>query len=327
MPSSYKRSSSHRRKNDAFSDSVTSMLPIIAGVGIPLLLAFILLFGGLRSTPGGIQDSSPSVSTGNRYTERVANEHQHALHKNHVKETAPALDGSADAETVYSHAAFLVQTHRYADAVPYLEYAAFNYRMPYAYHVLGELYIKGKGGVHKDYTKGFEMIRESAKLGHSPSFVTLGYFYEKAVGMDEVDLEEAAFWYQKAADVGDLLGMSNLAMMYRLGSGVPKDLEKSVELFQKAAAMKDGRSMFELGNAYYNGLGVKSDMTKALNWYRKAADYDDSNPSLFFNLGNMYRYGLGDEKNVTRAMIWYERAADMGHVKAAYELQDLREIN
>eukprot|EP00475_Leptophrys_vorax_P033405 TRINITY_DN5242_c0_g1_i1.p1 TRINITY_DN5242_c0_g1~~TRINITY_DN5242_c0_g1_i1.p1 ORF type:complete len:337 (+),score=95.89 TRINITY_DN5242_c0_g1_i1:26-1012(+) len=328
MPGHLKRRRSSDPQYDAMKEACWSSMPVLAGVGIPLLIVLFLLFGG---SPHHEQTSHLKSGAGSKPNnverERLGNEFQHALHKLHTKDVAPALDGSAEPEAVYSHAAFLIQTHRYGEAIPYLERAAFVHRMPYAYHVLGELHIKGKGGVHKDFRKGFEYILESANLGHVPSYVTLGFFYEKGVGTS-VDLEAAVGWYRKAAEVGDLLGMSNLGMMYRLGSGVPVDHEESLKWLQHAAFLHDARAMFELGNAYYNGYGVRPDMSKALHWYKQAAEFDDdSNPSLYFNLGNMYRYGFGESANVTKAMQWYEKAADLGHVKAAYELQDLKEIN
>jgi localization factor PodJL len=52
--------------------------------------------------------------------------------------------------------------------------------------------------------------------------------------------EEAAKWFQKAANAKNAAGLYDLATMYEGGRGVPLSLEKAKELYRKSA---------ELGNS------------------------------------------------------------------------------
>jgi TPR repeat protein len=49
------------------------------------------------------------------------------------------------------------------------------------------------------------------------------------------DYAKAREWYEKAADAGNNLAMSNLGVLYANGRGVTQDDGKARELFQKAA--------------------------------------------------------------------------------------------
>ena len=46
---------------------------------------------------------------------------------------------------------------------------------------------------------------------------------------------QALKWYQKAAEAGDAVGMTDLAVLYSDGKGVTQDPAKALEWFQKSA--------------------------------------------------------------------------------------------
>ena len=51
----------------------------------------------------------------------------------------------------------------------------------------------------------------------------IGVFYDNGSGVPEDDAE-AVYWYQRAADLGNLDGQNNLGYMYEVGLGVSQDL-------------------------------------------------------------------------------------------------------
>ena len=71
-----------------------------------------------------------------------------------------------------------------------------------------------------------------------------------------VDLQQAADWYRKAVDLGNLTAMNNLAFMYKIGRGVDKDLRIATSLFYPRARLGRRPAMCNLGYAYETGEGV-----------------------------------------------------------------------
>jgi TPR repeat protein len=132
--------------------------------------------------------------------------------------------------------------------------------------------VLSKSTSEAERLEGFEAARDAAKAKDRLGMVVFGYYHQFGVGTKQ-SLEEAAKWYQRAADAGEGLGMHNLAAMYRNGSGVPKDLERSVKLSKQACDAGVQRSCVVTAAAFLQGEGVRQ------------------------NLPEAYRYGLRGELN------------------------------
>lgn len=63
-----------------------------------------------------------------------------------------------------------------------------------------------------------------------------------------------------------------VAMMYAAGEGVEMDQEEAAKWFEKAAHEGHPHAMFKIAERYEEGNGVEKDIEKALMWYRKAAE-------------------------------------------------------
>jgi Sel1 repeat len=81
----------------------------------------------------------------------------------------------------------------------------------------------------------------AANAGVVPALFNIGFIYNfgakgeiNSMSVPEDD-QEAAKWYRKAVDAGDVGAMNNLGVMYRKGQGVPQDEAEAMRLFQKAA--------------------------------------------------------------------------------------------
>ena len=57
---------------------------------------------------------------------------------------------------------------------------------------------------------------------------------------------QAANWFRKAAEAGDVVRMRNLGLMYENGRGLPKDEAQAVTWFRKAADGGDSTAADEL---------------------------------------------------------------------------------
>ncbi|GES93409.1 kinase-like domain-containing protein [Rhizophagus clarus] len=99
----------------------------------------------------------------------------------------------------------------------------------------------------------------------------LGNFNYLGIGTDS-DKKKAFELYQKAANLGNVIGINNLGYYYQSGIGTDVDKKKAFELFQMAADLRYALGINNLGNCYYFGIGTDIDKKKASELYQKAAD-------------------------------------------------------
>lgn len=84
--------------------------------------------------------------------------------------------------------------------------------------------------------------------------------------------KQAAGWYRKAADKGDIGGEIHLAALYRDGGkGFPRDMAKAAEWYRKAAEQGDVTAQATLGVLYSIGQGVPKSDVEAYFWLDLAA--------------------------------------------------------
>jgi TPR repeat protein len=86
---------------------------------------------------------------------------------------------------------------------------------------------------------------------------------------------EAAKWYRRAAEQGNLLAQADLAGMYKEGKGVPQDYVEAAKWCRRAAQNDTvektpiptkAMSQHELGTFYEKGLGLPQDYAEAAKW-------------------------------------------------------------
>ncbi len=80
----------------------------------------------------------------------------------------------------------------------------------------------------------------------------------------EQDFSKARKYFEKACDLNNGGGCSNLGVLYQNGQGVEKDLIKAAYFYSKACELNNGDGCGALGGLYYNGDGVKQDSKKAV---------------------------------------------------------------
>jgi TPR repeat protein len=131
-------------------------------------------------------------------------------------------------------------------------------------------------------------------------------------------LGEARAAYERAAAKDFALAEVNLANLYDLGEGVPKDHVKSMAWYRKAADQGLARAQVNVGNLYYEGDGVAKNYAEAMKWFRKAADQGDATAE--YDLGLTYYQGQGVPKDDAQSAAWYRKAADQGLADAQTNL-------
>jgi len=107
-------------------------------------------------------------------------------------------------------------------------------------------------------------------------------YYRKAIELDLADEQigeedkqalysRAVKCYHKAASLGHVSALFNLAVCYMEGDGVTADSAKAVRFLITAAEAGHKQSQYQLALCYKQGKGTASDKREAIRWFRKAA--------------------------------------------------------
>jgi TPR repeat protein len=116
----------------------------------------------------------------------------------------------------------------------------------------------------------------------------------------------ARYWYEQAANNGNIFAPYNLGKMYELGQGVTLDFSKARSFYEKGAVAGVDPAMVELARCYASGAGGKEDPKLAVYWYTKAAEL--GNGEAMQALGLAYARGtLGLSQDFNEAERWFIR--------------------
>jgi TPR repeat protein len=120
-----------------------------------------------------------------------------------------------------------------------------------------------------------------ANAGDAAAQVQVGETY--AAGKDVAqDYAQAAAWYRKAAEKGDICGQIHLAVLYRDGGKhFPRDMAQAAAWYRKAAELGDAGAQGTLGVLYSMGQGVPHDDVEAYYWLDLAASAPGPNQEKY----------------------------------------------
>eukprot|EP00465_Bigelowiella_longifila_P000523 CAMPEP_0185281282 /NCGR_PEP_ID=MMETSP1359-20130426/66632_1 /TAXON_ID=552665 /ORGANISM="Bigelowiella longifila, Strain CCMP242" /LENGTH=133 /DNA_ID=CAMNT_0027876701 /DNA_START=530 /DNA_END=928 /DNA_ORIENTATION=+ len=123
----------------------------------------------------------------------------------------------------------------------------------------GHCFFSGIGGLEQDYKEAVECYRIAAAKGDSWAQHSLGFCYEKGLGVFKQP-QEAVKYYSNSSEQDDPSGQAALGCCYQYGIGVKRDLKKAFELYNKS--VKQGGlcnrvTQVRLGFCYLKGLGTE----------------------------------------------------------------------
>ena len=139
-----------------------------------------------------------------------------------------------------------------------------------------------------DIKTGLVWFNKAALQDYVEAQNILGWYYSQA----EKDFIKAAYWYEKAAQTGDMESQYNLGKLLYEKKGSVDDMLKGEEWLEKAAQQGCIQAQFELGAIYTDEDSVLFNERKGMSWYEKCVstgieknylnikNYDD-NLSLF----------------------------------------------
>lgn len=177
-------------------------------------------------------------------------------------------------------------------------------------------------GVTRNAEDALFWFNRAAELGDADAQRILGLIHRKG-GTGPRNDELAAKWFAAAAQQGNETAQFEFGLALLEGRGVPVDLIAAVFWLEKASNQGLAIAQYELGVAYAFGKGVSEDQREALRLLKKAAGQDEAVAQ--FTIGLAYEYGrLRLAKNLGEAERWYRMAAEQGFERAQEKLDGLR---
>ena len=102
---------------------------------------------------------------------------------------------------------------------------------------------------------------------------------------------------------------------------MPQDHAAAFAHFRRAAELGDLKAMAELARCYQGGLSTAVDYAQAMRWARRAADL--GNAGAMNTVGALYGMGQGVPADRAEGVRWYERVAAAGDDVAKSNLRNL----
>ena len=167
---------------------------------------------------------------------------------------------------------------------------------------------------------GGPVLRTAALKGDPAAAYEIGVRFAEGKGV-AANLDEAAKWYDRAAQAGVVPAIFRLGTFYEKGLSVKKDVDIARRYYAQAAERGSAKAMHNLAVLDADGGGKGANYKSASIWFRKAADRGVADSQ--FNLGILYARGIGVEQNLAESFKWFSLAAAQGDADAGRKRDDI----
>ena len=167
---------------------------------------------------------------------------------------------------------------------------------------------------------GGPVLRAAALKGDPAAAYEIGLRFADGKGVAP-NLDEAAKWYDRAAQAGVVPAVFRLGTFYEKGLSVKKDLDIARRYYMQAAERGNAKAMHNLAVLDADGGGKGANYKDASHWFRKAADRGVADSQ--FNLGILYARGIGVEQNLAESFKWFSLAAAQGDADSIRKRDDI----
>jgi localization factor PodJL len=167
---------------------------------------------------------------------------------------------------------------------------------------------------------GGPALRAAAMKGDATAAYEIGLRFAEGKGV-ATNYDEAAKWYDRAAQAGVIPATFRLGTLYEKGLGVKKDADIARRYYTQAAERGNAKAMHNLAVLDADGGGRGANYKSAAQWFRKAADRGVADSQ--FNLGILYARGIGVEQNLAESYKWFSLAAAQGDADASGKRDDV----
>jgi len=116
----------------------------------------------------------------------------------------------------------------------------------------------------------FGDVKAKAEKGDAAAQCWVGCFYITGDQGVSPSSTEAAKWFLKAAEQGDVVAQNNIAKLYADGNGVAKNEAEAAKWYRRAAEQGYVYSEYTFAAILWNGNGVSKDYVQAYKWMNLA---------------------------------------------------------
>lgn len=167
---------------------------------------------------------------------------------------------------------------------------------------------------------GGALLRAAALKGDPTAAYEIGVRFAEGKGVT-ANFDEAAKWYDRAAQAGVVPAIFRLGTLYEKGLSVKKDVDIARRYYMQAAERGSAKAMHNLAVLDADGGGKGANYRNASQWFRKAADRGVADSQ--FNLGILYARGIGVEQNLAESFKWFSLAAAQGDADSVRKRDDI----
>jgi localization factor PodJL len=167
---------------------------------------------------------------------------------------------------------------------------------------------------------GSTTLRTAALKGDPTAAYEIGVRFAEGKGV-AANFEDAAKWYDRAAQAGLIPAVFRLGTFYEKGLGVKKDPDIARRYYVMAAERGNAKAMHNLAVLDADGGGKGANYKSASQWFRKAAERGVADSQ--FNLAVLYARGIGVEQNLAESYKWFSLAAAQGDADAGRKRDDV----
>ena len=169
------------------------------------------------------------------------------------------------------------------------------------------------------YETAYAWLRKGEESGSEYSYIydSLGFLYASGHVNGEADYEQAAHYYEHAAELGSGYALYQIGIMYQEGQHYEKSEEKAQEYFLMAEEAGYAQSAEKLAQIAME----KQDYETAYTWFSEAEEAGSEYSYVYDSLGFLYASGyVNGEADYEQAAHYYEHAAELGSGYALYQI-------
>jgi TPR repeat protein len=165
--------------------------------------------------------------------------------------------------------------------------------------------------------RAVEWYRIAIEQDFSPAMINLARLIESG-RVPDADPDEVIALYRRAAELGNPVGQSQMAVRYSQGKGVDQDATESLAMLEAAARGGHTPAQMSLAAAYLRGIGGEPDQAQAAFWYRTAVEAGVEEAVAPY--ASMLARGIGVPKDEMAALQLFQKAAEREDATAQYSL-------
>jgi TPR repeat protein len=163
------------------------------------------------------------------------------------------------------------------------------------------------------YFQAIKQLRALAEGGHGGAMFHMGKVHALGIAVAQ-DMPEAAHWYQRAVDKGDMRAHCNLGWMYQSGMGVAEDKEEAFRLLSIGSAHGVLSAKAAVGMMLLAGEGCSADPQAALAALEAAFEAGYNNAANC--ISDAYLLGRDLPLDVTLGHEWLNKVAERGDARS-----------